>query len=276
VQLEGAQIRVQNYPWYNLGNGQHTESFSTDGTYNRWLLRLTISGADTPNAVEISIDGNVIPVKNCGTLDRCFYEYFSATPFQAGSHSLRIRQLTAPAPGRPIRQLCSVTLHEYKPEPLFHMDNKMFVGAYPTWRAGKALTGYRPTNEYCLMRNMSSTKFCPICYEEMWRQFFSVISAIDDVLVNCLGGNVAQIYVYTVKLGQLREGGAMPGESLQVRWYFNGELLTEFNDEFSFTVDTDLYTGRWEVRVKYITPLVRYDPRNLLEFSQAFQVTSCL
>ena len=35
---------------------------------------------------------------------------------------------------------------------------------------------YRPSNERCLMRNMTSSHFCAPCKEEMWLQFFARMS----------------------------------------------------------------------------------------------------
>lgn len=95
------------------------------------------------------------------TLDRCFYTYSDFTAgFSAGEHTLRFEMGTPPPDRNPIRQLCSLTIHEYKAEPSFHWDNS-YVSAYPTWSASNRVT-YRPTNEACLMRNMTSKQFCPV------------------------------------------------------------------------------------------------------------------
>jgi len=67
----------------------------------------------------------------------------------------------------------------------------------------------------------------------------------------------------------------MPGESLEVEWYYNGNHRAEFNGQFSIAVNTDFFAGYWSVQVHYVTPLVRYDPQQLLYFTQNFQVGSC-
>jgi len=180
-------------------------------------------------------------------------------------------QLTPPKSGQPIRQLCSVTLHEYKAEPDFHFDNN-FVGAYPTWRQGMAKAGNRPTNERCLMRNMTSNVFCPVCFEGMWMQFFAIMSAIDDVVVSCTEFSQANVKLLTAQLGQLRPGGPEPGEHMQIRWSWQGQPMPEFDDMFEILAE-DFNQGNWRVDVQYITQAVRYDPQRLLHFRQDFHIS---
>lgn len=270
--VEQAEIRVQSYAWYDLAKGAYTINFQSDGKYARWLMRYSVSGCDTQDSLSITLDGAEIPWKTRSTLDRCLEEVYSDIPLAAGAHTLIFRQLTSPQPGRPIRQLCSVTLHEYKAEPEFHWDDLNYVGAFPTWRQGMSKVGYRPTNEKCLMRNMTSNVFCPICYEGMWMQFFAVISAIDQVVVQCGEVGQANIRLFTVQLGQLRPGGPEPGEFLQVRWFWQSQAMPEYNDKFEIQAPA-LNSGEWRVDVQYITRAVRYDPQKLLHFSQKFQVS---
>jgi len=276
AQLEGATILVQEYPWYNLGNGDWALNFTASGTnggFTRWLMRYSVSGCNTQNALAITLDGQTIPWTTRGSLDRFLEEVPSATGLSQGSHRLVFRQVTAPPAGNPIRQLCSVTLHEFRAEPNFHMNNN-YVSAYPTWRQGKVLAGYRPTNEGCLMRNMSSVRFCSVCYEGMWIRFFSMMSAIDSVSATCRANDIA-LSVVTVRLGQLREGGPQPGESLQVRWFYNNVAQAALNDNFTPTVSRSS-SGNWRVEVRYVTTLVRSDPTNVLNSVRNFTVPACV
>jgi len=273
LQIESAEIKVQDYAWYDLARGPYRMTFSTNGQNTRWILRYSVSGCEVQDSIKIELDGVQIPWTTHESFDRFIEDYISDTPLPAGNHALVFTQLTKPLPGNPIRQLCSVTLHEYAPEPKFHMSND-FIGAYPTWRQGKVLAGYRPMNEKCLMRNMSSRHFCSVCYEGMWTRFFSIMSAIDEVEVNCTGGDLARVTLNSVKLGQLRPGGPQPGESLQVRWYWGNQLQSDYNDMFTFNVSTQ-FSGSWNVEMRYITPLVRHDPSNLLLFEQPFNISTC-
>lgn len=61
------------------------------------------------------------------------------------------------------RMICSISLHEYGTEEEFVMSPN-HVSAYPTWDAWR-VKRYRPTNEGCLMRNMTHDRFCPVCQE---------------------------------------------------------------------------------------------------------------
>lgn len=111
------------------------------------------------------------------------YEYYEERGWAAGTHKLEFASGSAPGEGAPIRQLCNVRLHEYKNEDEgFRFDND-YVGLYRTWRQNDVFAGYRPTNELCLMRNMTSTSFCAPCREGMWMQFFMRMSLIDGVQV---------------------------------------------------------------------------------------------
>ena len=42
------------------------------------------------------------------------------------------------------------------------------VGAYPIFTGGGELIGYRPTQQGCLMRDMSQRRLCPVCREGLW------------------------------------------------------------------------------------------------------------
>jgi hypothetical protein len=269
--VEASEIRVQAYAWYDLAKGPYSITFPSDGTFSRWLMRFSISGCETQDSFQVTLDGVEIPWNTRNTFDRCLEEVFSNTPLSSGSHTLVFKQLTPPKSGQPIRQLCSVTLHEYKAENEYHFDNN-FIGAYPTWKQGMVKAGNRPSNERCLMRNMTSNVFCPVCFEGMWMQFFAVMSAIDDVTVKCLEMGQAHVQLLTAQLGQLRTGGPEPGEFLQVRWTWQLAPMPEYDDMFDIEVD-DAYHGDWMVAVQYITPAVRYDPQRLLHFEHHFQIT---
>jgi hypothetical protein len=83
-------------------------------------------------ACRVLLDGRPLNWQTSGILDRSFYNFFDfESGFTPGRHTLRFEMGSAPAPGAPIRQLCSLTLHEYAPEPAFHFDNS-WISAYVT------------------------------------------------------------------------------------------------------------------------------------------------
>jgi len=99
------------------------------------------------------------------------------------------------------------------------------------------------------------------------------MSLIDNVQIVCQANSIA-ITLFTPKLGQLRDGGAEPGEYLSVRWFYNNTMQNQFNDHFSIPADRS-WTGSWRVEVDYKTPLIRSDPRGLTHFVRNFQVPNC-
>jgi len=269
---EQSQIRVQNYAWYDLASGPYRIAFNSPGTFARWFLIFTASGCERDDTFRVTLDGRDLGWKSSGTLDRSFWSTFSNTPLSAGAHELVFTSLYPPAQGQPIRQLCSLTMHEYAAEPAYHFDNN-YIGAYNTYRQGPGagtFAGYRPNNERCLMRNMTSEAFCSICKEGMWYQFLARMNLIDNVTVTTASGNSA-IRANVVPLAQFRPR-PVPGERFDIWWLRNGVRQTQYDNQFSFSAATPSLAGSWTCRLNFVTEEVRADPRNLLQFQRAFTI----
>lgn len=270
---QAATYRLLEYPWYNLAGGQRSYTFTSDGTYSRWLLRISASGCDSAGSFRIWLDGQELDwaPHTAGSVDRFFYEYNDPDAgFSAGTHTIAFASGHPPGSGAPIRQLCSFTLHEYKGEDQFKMQPG-YVGVYPTW-SDRYVKSYRPTNELCLMRNMSSTDFCPVCKEEMWLQFLQRMSLIDGHSVASAGGTTT-VTVTIVPVAQFRPE-PIPGvtEQLDVMWARNGVTRPELAGQFSFSLPNSDAAGNWVATVVYTTSEVRRDPHGLLTFIEAFTV----
>jgi len=270
IRAEDAQLRIQDYPWYLLEGGPKTYTFTSDGNYEKWFLHFTASGCADDESLGVYLDGVYLDWEATGTEDRIFYSYFGSSGFSAGTHTLRFEQNYPPMDPSIKRQLCSLTLHEYMNEPDFHWDE--FYSGYKTWRLGNTLAGYRPTNEYCLMRNMSSPHFCSICKETMWLQFFSKVSAIDGIVVACDDAQVS-VKLNAIPLGQFRSHETLvPGESYNLRWILNGNHVVSLDNLFEWTFDRSAAVGTWSANLDFVTPQVRQDPTNLLKFVDSFNV----
>jgi len=221
------------------------------------------------NAISVTLDGvslgwaPAIP----GSLDRLFYPFTWDKGFTAGTHTLVFSQVVKPATSQ-IRQLCNVNLHEYKSSPSFHFENT-YVGAYPTWSQSNRVT-YRPTNELCLMRNMTSPVFCPVCQEAIWIQFFKRMSVIDNVTLHTSGSNV-QVNLYLVPLAQARPV-PIPGETYSVNWFKNKVEDVTLRNITSWTRPTTSAAGSWTVSATFVTPEVRSDPNKVLSATKAFSI----
>jgi len=270
LRAERAQIRIQDYRWEDLANGPQDFRFSSDGTFDRWFLEVTVSAAGEADCLEFTLDGQVLNWTSSGYDDREFYNWGGFEGFEAGDHVFTVRSKTSPTHPAIDRMICSVTLHEFGTEEEFSMSNDV-VSAYPTWDYLNRVT-YRPTNALCLMRNMTSRHFCEVCQEGMWYQFFMRIGIIDNLTIaeEMDPTMTKKVTVHTLGLGQLRDPeNVVDGEHLEIKWFYENMEYSGLRDQFTI----DARVGNWRVDVKLITPEVRSDPNGLLEDSQTFVIS---
>ncbi|RHY42487.1 hypothetical protein DYB38_013186, partial [Aphanomyces astaci] len=164
------------------------------------------------------------------------------------------------------KQLCNAVIYEYAGEDEFKLDDNDHIGFYPTWDIKKRLS-YRPDNEKCLMRNMTSPQFCAPCQENMWLQFLTRISFVEDVVVT--GKDVA---LKVIPLGQLRPN-PIPNERYSVQWFNNGNEVSTFRDQFNIDVSTVSGAAKqWTVKVNFTTPTIRVDSKGVTRAEHTFNV----
>ncbi|TMW61138.1 hypothetical protein Poli38472_013601 [Pythium oligandrum] len=261
----------QKHIWYDLKQGAYTISFTSTGTYKRWFLQFSVSGTDTDDSLTVTLDGKPLAWKSNGLKDRSFYQWRSETSgFTKGTHTLVVKA-GGPFDSAIIKQLCNAVIYEYMDEATMKLDDPDYIGIYPTWDINKRKT-YRPDNERCLMRNMSSPVFCRVCQENMWQKFLARIEFIDDVVVS---NRVATLKL--IPLAQLRtKNDTFPTlnpevakqEKYSVTWLKSGSELTQFRDAFS----ANLTAGTYTVRVTFSTPNVRNDPKKYMQSEKTFTV----
>lgn len=268
-------LRVQDYSWYDLGKGPYRISFRSDGLWSRWYMQISASGVETEGALEVLLDGTPLLWNTSNNLDRAFSTWYEQDRgLEAGEHVLEFRQTIPPAdPSGPIRQLCSVNLHEYASEDKYVFGND-HVSAYPSISIDGRKT-FRPTNEGCLMRNMSQTALCPVCQEGLWHQLLRKVTLIDGVRIQCEKENVT-VGVDVVPLAQLRAPEArIEEEKYFVTWRRQGVRQVELDDQFGFERKIEQAWGEWKVTVEFVTPQVRVDPKGLLTAKQKFTIKEC-
>jgi len=269
------------YPWKDMAEGKQSFTFRSKGDMASWQMMFTVSGYPEMNSLNVTLDGQPLDWKptrspinerpDGSTVDRQFYHFGDTTKgFAAGTHTLTFESAFPPPAGAPIRQLCSIVIHEFGNDEEFNRSPG-YIGAYPSWslRGGKS---FRPTNDQCLMRDMESTILCPVCREGMWLQFLARMDLIDDVEVKASGGN-ADVQLKAVPLAQLRDR-TISGldEKYTVMWKKGGREQPELQDKFSFSGPSSELRGNWEVTLKYITSEVRKDDRNLLTSTFSFSI----
>ncbi|KAG0359589.1 hypothetical protein BG005_000538 [Podila minutissima] len=275
-------LSAQDYAWYDLAKGPYKVKFESNGEYKRWSLKISHSGVDTDDSFEVYIDGKRLDWTSPGGYDRDFSEWFGDEGFSAGSHVIEFRQGSKydnePVDDtRPIRQLCSVTMHEFMAEDQYRFDNSI-ISAYPTYDIVGRKT-WRPSNEFCLMRNMTSTHFCSVCKEGLWHRLLSKASLLDEIQVDCeenaQGESVFDLSAKLIPLGQFREDQSKrsQGEIYETRWFRNGAHQVEYDNYVKIQVSEE---GIWEFKTEFKTSEVRKDPRGLLKASKVFVVAKRL
>ena len=237
--------------------------------YERSLLKFSASGVETPGSLVVRLDGVALPWNTTGLLDRGFHEFLFNEPLSAGAHSLTFSQGFPPEVPQ-IRQLCNVVMHEFRNESDFHFDRE-WISAYPTWRQGGALAGYRPGNEKCLMRNMTSVDFCSPCIEGMWLELLNRLSLIDDVDVTTTGGNTV-VTLSVIPLAQFRPAGPRPGESYTIEWRRNGVVQGNLANQYTFSGTQASLAGTWVVNVDYTNPEIRVDNIGATSATETFTI----
>lgn len=272
TQIEHSNMLAQAYPWQDLAQGPFTLNFTAQGSsggYSRWLLTFTVSGCETQNSFEALLDGQPIGWTTAGTVDRSFTVLRGSTPLTPGQHTLTFRQLTTPTSGT-VRMICNLNMHEFGPEPRYHMDDRMYIGAYNTWDIRGRVT-LRPQDEHCLMRNMTSEILCSACKEAIWLNFLRRMNLIDSVDTSSSGDDVSAALV-VVPVAQFREGGVINNERLTVRWTRNNQAQPSLDDQYEWTLPRSQAAGSWRVTVLFETDEVRSDPQNILTFERTFSI----
>lgn len=129
---ERAIYRLLEYPWADLQDGDQSFTFTSDGSYSRWELVLSVSAAGEEDSLEFLMDGKALPWKTTGYDDREFYTWKGEEGFSQGSHTFTVRTKTNSTHPDIPRMICSITLHETGNEDEFVTD-RGHVSAYPTW-----------------------------------------------------------------------------------------------------------------------------------------------
>jgi hypothetical protein len=153
---ERVMYRLLAYLWEDLNESDIKLDFTSDGTYSRWYMTISVTAAGEEDCLEFLLDGEILPWTSSGTDDRQFYDWYGDQGFSQGAHTLTIRSKTNSTNPKIPRMVASVDLHEFGSDAEFNIDND-YISAYPTWSYINTKT-FRPSNAGCLMRNMTHNK----------------------------------------------------------------------------------------------------------------------
>jgi len=219
-------------------------------------------------------DLNWEPKEGLG-IDRWHYDVHRNSSLSEGEHILGF---ALQASGdESIAQLCSYEILEFGNENEFN-STAGNIGAYPTFSITNE-TSYRPTNEDCLMRIVTTPNFCAPCKEGLWKSLLTRINLLDSIWFRCNEPDeqVDEWYLTfeteLLPLGQFRmnTSASMPtpeGEAFSIQWTVNSSPLPVFNNKTTLVIrdsersedDLTLYL----MDVTLTTPEVRVDPYLLL------------
>lgn len=245
LKVENGHSLVADYPWKNLAEKPVTYCFDVPATKEGEPAPIDIHissvGWDTPEDVEILLDGRPMPYTGLHTDDRSFFKPVEPPLLEAGRHSITFRERVHDGDN----VLGSVRINQYNPGYDFSPGK---VGAFPSFNWIEDFAGYRPTHGDCLMRDMRSTNFCPVDKENMWQKFMARINLVDGIDVSTNSDGRQEVSLRTPKL-----------DGLGVRWFKvddqgNESELLELADQRKFQPQD---SGKYRVKVEFRTPEVR-------------------
>ncbi|CAE6458710.1 unnamed protein product [Rhizoctonia solani] len=290
--VERNSVPVLVYPWTMLNKSTPwSTNFTTDGTFDFALLRVSLSGVPNGSHLGISLDGTIVPWKTNPEvgIDRWFYD-IPIGLLENGTHEVKFALKEEGKEG--LAQLCSVEVIEYGNSTEFN-TTEGYIGAFPTYSPLEyedpgpdpdrpalhndyahnlkewTTTSYRPTNEGCLMRQVAQPDFCAVCTEGLWLRLLSRVSLIDQVSFYdfTAKGIDTGIELSLVALAQFRspEGAeylARKGskEAYIIRWFSYGQELEQWQNSTRVAVECRA-VGVIEVEVEFISSEIRKDEK---------------
>nr|XP_018262555.1 uncharacterized protein I303_05572 [Kwoniella dejecticola CBS 10117]OBR84713.1 hypothetical protein I303_05572 [Kwoniella dejecticola CBS 10117] len=190
VRIEDARMAVQAYPWHDLDNGKYMATFTsandprnTTHTYSTALLRTSLSSIPDPSHIIYSLNDEPLdlsayfPEDLKGSLDRRWLDISLLSGLKQGENRIEVhlRDIGKRArAGQGGKMITSLEIIEYGDQGRFN-HTLGHIGAYPTFSMKGRMT-LRPTNEQCLMRNVTHPRFCPVCVDALRESLQSKIA----------------------------------------------------------------------------------------------------
>ena len=274
IEAEPIKAVYLDWPWHNLKNGPYSARFRLLPGNDGAKLRFSVSGMASTESLQLLLDEeDELPLPNTSPFseDRSFYDIDFDASF-AGLHTLKFTELERDGNN----WVSSVHMHQYGPG--FHFSNE-FVGAYPVFDQRRRPIGFRPTNEACLMRDMNSEDFCPVCQENNWLQFLKRMSLVDTVTVEQQKSGYVSVNLATPQLGQRRsfpdhtiDPADSESEHLSIRWFRDGLAQQDLDDSFSWQLPAEEAQGRWRVTVRLHSAEIKYDGAGHTKDEYTFEI----
>ncbi|CAE7158838.1 unnamed protein product [Rhizoctonia solani] len=290
--IERNSVPLLIYPWTMLNaSTPWLTNFTTDGTFNSAVLRMSLSGIPDESHLEISLDGTIATWRTNPEIgiDRSFYD-IPIGKLENGTHELKFALGERGKEG--LAQLCSVEIIEYGNAAEFN-TTAGYVGAFPTYSPLEyedpgpdpdrpalhyahtvthkkwTTTSYRPTNEDCLMRQVAQPNFCVVCTEGLWIRLLGRVSLIDRVSFydSTVRGADTGIELSLVALAQYRSPAEAEylaqkrvKEAYRIRWFSYGREMKKWQNATRVDVEC-ASVGPVEVEVEFASNEIRKDTK---------------
>ncbi|KAJ7062372.1 IgA peptidase M64-domain-containing protein [Mycena amicta] len=273
VRLERSVMPMQDYAWTLLNTSTPWSiTFDSSGTYARHLVRFSLSGVPDQADLRVELDGvdlGWVPRRNIG-VDRWHYDVHRKGGLSPGPHTLSFTLLNTER--EPEAQICNAEMLEFGDESEF-ISTPGHYSLYPTYSIDN-ITTYRPTNEDCLMRIVTTPNFCKACLEGLWLSLLRNVSLIDSIDESCASeSETTALTLRLVPLAQFRAAAVADlSESYTITWSAaeDGKVL----DGLTNKTQVSLPAGSYTVNVKYTTSEVRVDSHKLLTAQVNYTVSS--
>lgn len=284
VRVERSIMPMQAYPWTMLNtSAAWSIKFNSSGQYARHLVRFSLSGLPNASDLIVTIDGKNLgwtPRQDIG-VDRWHYDVHRNITLNDGEHEVKFELKNQDREGT--AQLCSTEVLEFGTDDEF-VATPGYYGIFPTFSETNTTT-YRPTNEDCLMRIVTTPNLCKACLEGLWLSLLRRVDFIDDVVSGCeiIPGYPTSwkrtLDLRLVPLAQFRNPGESflaekLHESYSIVWFKNGAILDDFKDKTHVEIDDadGNGVGVYTVEVTFKTDEVRVDPDGLLSTGGDYNV----
>ncbi|KAJ7465162.1 IgA peptidase M64-domain-containing protein [Mycena latifolia] len=268
--VERSVMPMQDYAWALLNTTTPwSVTFESSGAYARHLVRFSVSGLPEQADLKVTLDGTDLrwaPRPGIGE-DRWHYDVYRDGGLSAGEHTLAFELLNGER--MPAAQMCNAEVLEFGDEDEF-VSTPGHYSLYPTFSLDNSTT-YRPTNEDCLMRIVTTPNFCKACLEGLWLALLRDVSLVDGIDEACAPPTsstpASTLSLRLVPLAHLR--APVLADSYTISWSRDGFPLAAWANK---TQVGPAGPGTYTVRVKYDTPEVRMDPEGRLEAEVEYTV----
>ncbi|PPR05386.1 hypothetical protein CVT24_008000 [Panaeolus cyanescens] len=263
--IERSVMPMQTYPWTMLNvTKPWSICFTSSGTYSRYLVKFSLSGMPESTDLRVTLDGKDLkwPPKSGLGLDRWHYDLHFDEALTGGKHELTFNLLNKGREG--VAQLCSAEVIEFGNETEF-ASKPGFYSLYPTFSETNK-TSYRPTNDDCLMRTVTTPNLCKVCIEGLWHSLLRKVTLIDNLNATCVWDSSSQSWTRELRLGlipvahlrsQEDHSPSFPSEAYSIIWRKDGQIQPQLSNKTTIQIPDAQASGQYQAAVKFWTEEIR-------------------